>query len=136
MVVQADADQRDAEVGRFLTVVARQHAESARIDGERAVQRELGREVCDRPVQQLGVASREPRVVLPREQSEPVQNPIVLVEKCPILGAVLEAVGRDLAQEFHRVVARPFPQPVVDPVEQLTRIELPAPPQVLCDVDQ
>ena len=41
VIVQADADQGDAEVGGFLAVVTRQHAEPAGIDRERAVKREF-----------------------------------------------------------------------------------------------
>ena len=45
---EADADQRHAEVARFLAVIAGQHAEAAGVDRQRLVQRELGGEVGDR----------------------------------------------------------------------------------------
>ena len=57
VVVEADADQRDAEVGGRLDVIAGQDAEAARVDRQRLVQPELGREVGDRPrPQHAGVA--------------------------------------------------------------------------------
>ena len=48
LVKQAHADQRDAEVGRALDVVAGQDAQAAGIDGQRLVQAELGGEVGHR----------------------------------------------------------------------------------------
>ena len=44
-VVQPDADERDAELGRRLQVVPREHAEATGIDREALVQAELGGEV-------------------------------------------------------------------------------------------
>ena len=46
-VEQADADERDVEIGCAFDVVAGEHAEAAGVDGERFVQSELGREVGD-----------------------------------------------------------------------------------------
>ena len=51
---EADADERHAEVARFLAVIAGEHAEAARVDGQRLVQRELGGEVRDRLRPQSG----------------------------------------------------------------------------------
>ena len=53
---EADADERHAEVARFLAVIAGEHAEAAGVDRQRLVQRELGGEVGDRPV---GVADSD-----------------------------------------------------------------------------
>ena len=49
VVVQADADERNAEVRRALDVIAGQDAEAARVDRDRFVQPELGGEVGHRP---------------------------------------------------------------------------------------
>ena len=64
VVVQADADERDAEVGRALEMVAGQDAEAAGVDRHRLVQAELGREVRDRPGAQSTLAWRAPHVCL------------------------------------------------------------------------
>ena len=45
---EADADERHAEVARFLAVIAGEHAEAAGVDRQRLVQRELRGEVGDR----------------------------------------------------------------------------------------
>ena len=47
-IEQADADERDAQVGGALDVVAGQHAEAARVDRQRLVDAELRGEVGDR----------------------------------------------------------------------------------------
>ena len=46
---EADADERHAEVAGFLTVVAGEHAEAARIDRQRLMEGELRREIGQRP---------------------------------------------------------------------------------------
>ena len=48
VVEQADADERNAEIGGALDVVAREHAQAAGVDGQRFVQSEFGGEVGDR----------------------------------------------------------------------------------------
>jgi hypothetical protein len=58
-IEQPHAHERHAEVARRLAVVARQHAQAARVDAERLVDPELHREVGDRAVQ-LGALLREP----------------------------------------------------------------------------
>ena len=47
-VEQPDPDEREAEIGGRLQVIAGENAETARVDRQRLVDRELGREVRDR----------------------------------------------------------------------------------------
>src|SRR6476659_1814560 len=44
-VHEPDADQRDAKVARFLTMIPRQDAQTTAVDGDRCVKTELGGEV-------------------------------------------------------------------------------------------
>ena len=60
-VHEADADQRHAEVARFLAVVAGEHAEAAGVDRQRLVQRELGGEVRDDLAVERRAVLRPPR---------------------------------------------------------------------------
>ena len=60
-VHEADADERNPEVARFLAVIAGEHAEAAGVDRQRLMERELGGEVGDRAVR-VGVAAVPPRV--------------------------------------------------------------------------
>src|SRR5205823_15082606 len=80
VVVEADADQRDAEVRGFLAMVAGQDAEAAGIDRERAVQGEFRGEVGNRAVPQLGIATGKPGAVFLREQLEPPHHAIVALQ--------------------------------------------------------
>ena len=59
-VEQADADERDAELGRRLQVVAGEHAEPARVDRQLWLDPELHREVGDERAGGVG-----PMVVAP-----------------------------------------------------------------------
>ena len=62
VVIEADADQRHAEVRRALDVVAGEDAEAARVDRQRLVEAELGGEVGDRPRPEHAGVARAPGV--------------------------------------------------------------------------
>src|ERR1051325_3174972 len=47
-IEQADGDERQAKIARALQVIACEHAEAARIQGERIVYAVLGAKICDR----------------------------------------------------------------------------------------
>ena len=59
-IEEAHADQRHAQVARFLTMVPGQNAESAAIDRKRLVQPKLGREIRDQAVHHLRMFAGEP----------------------------------------------------------------------------
>ena len=61
VVVEADADERNAEIRRRLDVIARENAETARINRNGFVQPELGREIRDRARPQHARVPRAPR---------------------------------------------------------------------------
>ena len=63
VVVEADADERDAEIRRALDVIAGEDAEAARVDRQRLVQAELGGEVRDRPRPEHAGVPRAPGVL-------------------------------------------------------------------------
>ncbi|OUD92408.1 hypothetical protein CMMCAS04_09015 [Clavibacter michiganensis subsp. michiganensis] len=107
-VEEADAHERDAEVGGALQVVAREDPEAARVLRQRGRDPELGREVADR----LGHVALQ--LLVPARLAD------VRAEVRPLLlGPCDEAlVGRELpepllvdrAEQRHRIVARPLPQ--------------------------
>ena len=66
-VEQADADQRNAQIGRALDVIAGQHAQSAGINRNGFVQAELGGEVCHRARPQNAGVPWLPRCGRPRD---------------------------------------------------------------------
>ena len=61
VVVEADADERDAEIRRALEVIASQDAEAAGVDRHRLVQAELGREVAPPAARQARWRDARPR---------------------------------------------------------------------------
>ena len=63
---EADADERHAEVARFLAVIAGQHAEAAGVDRQRLMQRELGREIRDRSARRAAGSGSSTRCSGPR----------------------------------------------------------------------
>src|SRR5438477_3209823 len=82
------------------------------------------------------MATGKPGAVFLREQLDPPHHAIVALQGNRVLGVFSETVRGDLPQELHGVVPCPFPETAVDTMEQLPRVELPAPPQVLADVGQ
>src|SRR5208282_4984757 len=62
-VEQTYADEWNVEIGRTLDVIAGQHAESAGIDGQRFVQSEFSREICNWACPQQCCMFRAPGVV-------------------------------------------------------------------------
>ena len=63
VVIEPDAHERNAEIGRALQVIAGEDAEPARVDRERLVKAELGGEVRDRPRAEHAGVLRSPRVL-------------------------------------------------------------------------
>ena len=64
-VHEPDADERHAEVRRFLAVIAGEHAEAARVDRQRLMERELGGEVGDRLAGEMRHACASTRCFAP-----------------------------------------------------------------------
>jgi hypothetical protein len=104
-VHEADADQRKAKVARFFAVITGQHAKSARIDGQRLVDRELGGEIRDQlttgSIKLVGPPARPGSVALRIELGH---RGIIDSEKPPIACHLLQRLGRHAPQHAHRVV--------------------------------
>ena len=62
-VEQPHRHQRQPEIGRALEMVAGEHAEAARVDGQRFVDAELRREIRDRPGSQDAGVLQAPRML-------------------------------------------------------------------------
>ncbi len=63
VVIEPDADERDAEVRGALDVIAGENSEPARVDRQRLVESELGGEVGDRPRPEDARMARAPGVL-------------------------------------------------------------------------
>ena len=136
VVVEADADERDPEVGGALEMVAGEDAEPARVDRNRLVQAELRREVRHRPGAEDAGVPRAPRVL--RRQVF-LQPPVGLVDaavKRELRRAQLELIDRDALQQRQRIVIARAPHDRVQIAEQAGALVVPAPPQVPGDRGQ
>ena len=129
LVEEADADERDAEIGRRLEMVAGEDTETAGVLGERLGDAELGREVGHHPQRAAAFARLEPA----RLRQVALQLGVHLVEEAKepgVGGEGIEALGRDEAEEPDRIVDRRVPLLGVDPAEEVAGLLVPAPPQV------
>jgi hypothetical protein len=109
VVVEDDADQRDAEIRRRLDVVAGQDAEAAGIDRQRFVQPELGGEVGHRPRPQHAGVALAPGVARGQVLLEPPVGVVDAPMQGELRGALVDGRDRHLLQEGHRVVPEPPP---------------------------
>ena len=130
VVVEADADQRDAEVGGRLDVIAGQDAEAARVDRQRLVQPELGREVGDRPRPQHAGVALAPGVARPEVFLEAAVGVVDAAVQRQLRGALVDGRDRQLLQQRDRIVPETAPQAGIEVAEQAGRVLVPAPPQV------
>ena len=130
VVVEADADQRDAEVGGRLDVIAGQDAEAARVDRQRLVQPELGGEVGDRPRPQDAGVAFAPGVARPQIFLEASVGVVDAAVQGQLRGALVDGRDRQLLQQRDRIVPETAPQAGIEVAEQAGRVLVPAPPQV------
>ena len=129
LVEEADADERDAEVGGRLEVVAGEDAEAAGVLRERLGDAELGREVGDQPQRAGALAGLEP-AGLGQVALELGVHLVEEAQEAGVGGQGVEALGRDEAEEPDGIVDRRVPLLGVDPAEQVAGLLVPAPAQV------
>jgi hypothetical protein len=106
-VQDAYPDQVQAEVRGALDVVAGQDAQAARVDRQRLVQPELGREVRDRPPE-AGVHVLHPGVSRFQIVVEAAQGQVVGGDEAGVAGGGFQVLR--LCQQPDRIVLRTFPQ--------------------------
>ena len=111
---EADADERHAEVARFLAVIARQHAEAAGVDRQRLMQRELRGEVRDLLADEIAVFAMTPGEVRCPHRVEAGDRGIVVGEPLGASHCALEHVGRQQLQHPNRIVRGAAPQGIVE----------------------
>ena len=136
VVIQADADERQAEVGGFFGVVAREDAEAAGVRGEGLVQAELGREVGDQVIGFGGMLALVPGAFGLHIGVERDDHAIEQLEEGRPLQRAVQILTLDAAQELDRVVGHVGPQLAIDGFEDLGDVGIPRPPQVIDEVRQ
>ena len=133
LVEQADADDRHADVGGRLEVVAGEDAEPAGVLRQRGRDAELGAEVGDgRRDAALGLVAAPLLVpaVLAEVAVEALLRPRHPLDEGRVAREALELVGGDGRQHGDRVVPHGAPALGVDGLEEVTQRRVPAPPQI------
>ena len=130
-VQQPDADQREPEVRGRLEVVAREHAEAARVVGQHLGDAELHREVADRRGQGRVVLALTLVPARLREVLGEVVGELADGHDGLGVGGQLGDLGHgDFPEQPHGIVARALPRLRVERGEQVQCRRVPAPPQV------
>ena len=135
-VKQADADKAEAKVARGFGVVARQDAEAARRNRQRLVETELGGKIGDRILVQLRRVLVPPRVLLVEIRLEIVQHGAGVRLEARLLQMHAQFVIRHLAQNGDGVVKQVLPAARRQFLEQILRLLVPRPPQIVRELVQ
>jgi len=129
-VEDPDADQRHAEIGGSLDVIAGQRPQSAGVNRQRLVQSELGGEVGDRSRAQHTAHGVSPGAAIAQVFLELVECQIDAALQRRLVGAAQELLGRQFRQERDGVVVSLAPQVRVEIAEDRDHLGLPGPPEV------
>ena len=132
-VEDSDADDRHAEIGRGLAVIAGQHTQATRINGHGMVNPELGAEIGDWPVAELGIFLREPGEVGRLLALVPLHHAVVQLEEARVGGALREPLRVERVQHAERIVPVPLPEMFVETAEEHPRVPVPAPGEIARD---
>ena len=111
-------------------MVTGEHAESAGVDRQRLMQRELGREVRNRLARQLREAMRPPGIARRTRGVESGDGAVVDLEELRVARGGVELLVRDGPEHADRIVGRPAPEAVIEPAEDGARLRVPAPPEI------
>ena len=127
-VEQPDPDEGDVEVRALLEVVAGEEAEPARVEGERVVEPELGREVRDRRPAAVGLL--EPAVPAAEVLAEPVHHQVVPAAERGVGRGRREVRRGEAAEEPARVLAGVPPERGREFGKERPGLGVPGPPEV------
>ncbi len=128
VVEETDGDERNAEVAGRLEVVPREHAEAARVLGQRLGDTELGREVGD-GAEVATLVNVEPELII-EVAREVVEDRAGARGEDGILCEAIEALLRYPGQEGDGVVTIVVPQVGVDPTEDVADVLVAEPAEV------
>src|SRR5258707_9191947 len=97
------------------------------------MQSELGREIGNGVVGQVGVGAREPGVAGTRVKIrvKPAENTIVALQIASVFGRVLEDLRLCLDEKAHRVMPSMLPQAGVKAAVERTGLGMPTPPDII-----
>ena len=129
-VEEADRHQRQAQVGRALEMIARQHAQAARVDGQRFVDAELRGKISDRADAQRAGMHRSPGAGGAEVVAQFTERAVDPRAQRGVAGQVLEAPGGEAGEHGDRVVVGGPERLRIEVAKQLDDVRVPGPPQV------
>src|SRR5437762_741936 len=107
---QAAAHERDAQLRSRLALVPGEGPEASGIDWHRGVQPELGTEVRDRPLDELGIRGGEPGAGGRRVLRHRSRDDVVKPQELRVRRAGGEPLRRHASQQLDGIVLRAAPQ--------------------------
>ena len=131
LVEDADADERKPQVARGLEMIAREDAETARVDRQALGDAEFHRKVRD-----LVIAGRAEGLLMPgaftgHVAAEPRDHPVEMREERFVLRGLEKPFLGDRAQQQNGVVVGVLPEVAAEPPEQADRLVIPRPAEVV-----
>ena len=129
-VEEADADERNVEVGGALDVVAGEHAEAAGVDGQRFVQAEFGREVGDGTRPQDCRRGRAPGAVGLQILLLAAVGVVDAAVQHQLGGAALDLVERNFVEQGDGILIRLAPARRVEIAKEADAVVVPTPPEI------
>ena len=131
VVVQPDSDERNAQVRCALDVIAGKDAQPSRVDRDRLVQPELGREVCHGPRPENAGVARAPCA---RGGEVFLHSPIGVVDATvqrELRDPLLEPVHGQSLEQRDGIVVELAPEDGIQLAEQGRCVAVPTPPEIL-----
>src|SRR5208283_2121935 len=129
-IKQAHGNQRDAQIGGALNVIAGQNSKSTGVDGKRLVDSEFGGKIRDGTGPQHSRVARSPGALGFFVLAQAAIGIVDAAMQGELAGARLQSFERILIQQRDRTVIELTPAQGVDFAKQPGRIVIPAPPQI------
>src|SRR5207248_1781357 len=122
-----------AEVAGLFTVITREYAKTARVDGQCLVQTKLRRKIGDDTIAWCWKGTREPRFLLGWMHIgiEVAENRVIALQVIGLVSNCFEALRLHLAQKAYRIMSNFFPQSGIKCTIECTCLGMPAPPQII-----
>ena len=131
-IEEADPDHGEGQVGGLLEDVPGQHAQPPGVDGQRAVDTELGAEEGDG--MPLGRPARQRRTG--QLGGEPAQHRLGAADQQVIADRPLQRLRGGLGEEADRIAVAELPALGIDGLEEILGIRVPGPQVVVGDLGE
>ncbi len=135
-VEQAHPCERDAEITGGFTMIAGQHAEPARINGQRLAEAVFCGEICHHVVAQFRICRAEPCIGTIHVRVEFAYHIIICIQKALIIRQLLQPSASYPFNKSGRVSTCLFPESRIRHSEHFCRTAIPGPPEIACDVPE